>query len=280
MNKILFGATLVLAACAAQASNLKDLESSAVVNGNIVVAADGSVQNAVIDHPEKYGQSVADMVRNAALQWRFHPVLRDGQPVIARASMHARVVLKKTSDGNYSAHIRGATFGDYDNTSTDELRGDDHLKRVAPSYPPAAIRGRVQGTVYLSLHVDRSGHVTDAVATQVNLKNIGSDYVLARYRRTLADAALKAGRQWTFRVPTTGPLAHQDSWTADVPINFRLNEMGQTKSERIWETYVPGPYTPAPWVDKSDIDNTDAVADGGVRTEGAGPVLLSTISHD
>jgi hypothetical protein len=280
MNKIMFGISLALVTLAAQASTLRDLETSAVVNGTIVLSTDGSVHSAVIDHPDKYGQPIADMVRNAALKWRFHPVLREGQPVMAKSSMHARVVLKKTPDGNYTMYIKGATFGDYDLKSTDALRPADSNKNIDPHYPMAAVRERVQGTVYLSLHVDRSGRVIDAVALQVNLQNIGPEYTLKRYRQLLADTALKVTRQWTFQVPTTGPLAQQDSWTAAVPFNFALNEWGQPKSERVWVSYVPGPYTAAPWVDKSDINDTDAVADDNVRTEGASPTLLSPISHN
>jgi hypothetical protein len=280
MNKIMFGAGLTLFAFAVQASSMRDLETSAIVNGTIVLATDGSVQSAVIDHPEKYGQPIANLVRNAALKWRFHPVLREGQPVMAKASMHARVVLRKTADGNYTVRIKGATFGDNDLKSTDALLQADSNKNIKPHYPEAAIHERVQGTVYLSLHVDHNGRVIDAVALQVNLQNLGPEYTLKRYRQVLADAALKTARQWTFQVPTTGPLAQQDSWTADVPFNFSLNEWGRPESERVWVSYVPGPYTPAPWVDKSDINDTDAVADDNVRTEGASPTLLSPISHN
>jgi hypothetical protein len=281
MNKTMLGVLLAVGAVAVQASTVRDLESSAVVNGTIVLAKDGSVQAAVIDDAAKIGQPVADMVHKVALQWRFQPVLRNGEPVATKANMHVRVILKKTPEGNYTARIKGATFGDQDMKSTDMLRRVEGNKNILPSYPKAAIHYRVQGTVYLSLHVNRSGQVTEAVAQQVNLDNVGPDHVLAQYRRVLAQAALASARKWKYQVPTTGPLAHQDSWTADVPVNFSLTEMGEAKTERVWETYVPGPYTPAPWIDKPDMNATDAVAnDNSVRTEGAGPTLLTQISQD
>lgn len=279
MHKTLSAAMLVLVAATAQASTTRDLESSAVVNGSIVVAKDGSVQSAVIDHPEKYGQPIADMVQKTAMQWRFHPVLVDGQPVLAKSSMHARVVVKKTDDGNYTVRVKGASFGDYDANATDELRDDPHLRK-APKYPQLAVRYRVQGTVYLSLHVDRSGHVTEAVARQVNLENIGDNHTLEQYRKLLAKASIDAAREWTFRIPTTGPLAAHDSWTANVPINYTLNEFGVTPGNHVWETYLPGPYTPAPWVDQPDTNAVDAIADNNVHTEGVGPALLNPASHN
>jgi parvulin-like peptidyl-prolyl isomerase len=83
MKKALFGALLAMTMMATQASTTRDLESSAVVNGTIVLAKDGSVQVAVIDDEAKVGRSIADMVRKTALQWRFQPVLRNGEPVLA-----------------------------------------------------------------------------------------------------------------------------------------------------------------------------------------------------
>lgn len=276
MKKALFGALLTIATTAVQASTVKDLESSTVVKGTIVLAKDGTVQTAVIDDADKYGQPIADLVRKAALQWRFQPVLRDGEPVLAKASMHVRVVLKRMPDGSYNARVKGATFGDNDPNDTGTLHNTGDNKRIPPRYPEAAIRARVQGTVYLSLHVDRSGRVTEAVAEQVNLANIGPDGVLKQYREVLAKAALAAAHNWRYAIPTTGKLARQDSWTARVPVNFGLRGVGIPEYDRgVWQTYVPGPYTPAPWIDRPDMNGADALADGDVQTDGAGPTLLA-----
>jgi hypothetical protein len=275
MKKAMFGALLAMATMVAQASSIKDVESSAVVSGTIVLARDGTVQAAVVDDAARYGQPIADLVHKAALQWRFQPVLVHGEPVIAKASMHVRVVIKKMPNGNFNARVKGATFGDSNADSTDTLHNAEVNTRILPKYPGAAIRGRVQGTVYLALRVDRSGHVIEAVAEQVNLGNIGPDRILKQYRATLAESALKAARQWSYAVPTTGALARQDSWTAHVPVNYALNEMNAPKPDRTWVSYVPGPYTPAPWVDKPDTNTADALADDTVRTDGAGPTLLS-----
>ncbi|WP_017461588.1 energy transducer TonB [Dyella ginsengisoli] len=278
MKKIMFAALLALTAAAAYAGPTKNLESSAVVDGTIVLAKDGSVQLATVEHPEKYGQPIADLVRKVALTWHFDPVLRDGQPVLAKASMHVRVILTKNADGNFTARIKGATFGGSNEDTPDNLYSANQ-KTIAPHYPMAAIKARVQGSVYLALHIDREGHVTDAVAEQVNLENTGPDGVLRKYRKLMAQASLDAARRWTYRVPTTGRLASQDSWTVHVPIVYTLNESGAPRVDRVWRTYVPGPYTPAPWVDKPSMATADALADDGSYTEGAGPVLRSSFDH-
>ncbi|QEE24189.1 energy transducer TonB [Rhodanobacter glycinis] len=279
MKHVIFATLLAMASMGAMASSSQDAESSAVVNGTIVLATDGTVQTAVIDNEASYGKSIADMVRTAALHWRFQPVVRDGKPVLAKASMHVRVVVKKASDGNYTARIKGATFGEPDKNSTDVLQTAEANKKILPRYPMAAIHYRVQGTVYLALRVDHEGHVIQAVAEQINLRNIGPDRILKTYRQVLADAALGAARKWSYVPPSTGKLAHQDSWTAHVPVDFHLNELGKAPSTSVWQTYVPGPYTPAPWVDRPDTNAVDALADDTVQTDGAGPVLLAPITQ-
>lgn len=278
MKKALFAALLAIVATAAQAATRQAIESSAVVNGTLVLAKDGTVQAAVIDDPAQYGQPIANLVHNAALQWRFQPVLRDGEPVVAKSSLHARVVLKQMPDGNYSARIKGVTFGDDDANSTDELQYTKGNVQKIPHYPEAAISARVQGTVYLSVHVDRTGHVVQAAAEQVNLDDIGPDAVLRQYREILAKASLDAARKWTFVIPTTGRLAKRDNWTAHIPVTFRLKK-ATADVDDVWQTYVPGPYTPAPWIDKPDVNAVDAVAGEGVRTDGAGPTLLTPLDH-
>jgi hypothetical protein len=278
MKKVIFAAVLAMLTVVAQAGSRQDLESSAIVQGTIVLATDGTVQTAVIDDEASVGKPIADMVREAALQWRFQPVERDGRPVLAKASMHVRVVLKKTSDGNYSARIKGATFGDGDKSSTDTLRAAV-AKNISPSYPEVALRARVQGTVYLALHVDHDGHVFEAVAEQVNLDNTGPNRVLKQFREILGDAAVKAARKWSYVTPTTGKLAKRGNWTARLPVTFRLSEAGRPVTESVWQTYLPGPYTPAPWIHRPDMDGADALADGAVQTEGAGPTLLAPLKH-
>ena len=277
MKKVIFATCITITTIVAQASSSQDFESSAIVNGTIILAQDGTVRNSVIDDEASYGKPITDMVRKAALQWRFHPIMRNGEPVLAKSSMHVRVVLTKTPDGNYSARIKGATFGE-DHIITDTLRNAAGNEKIPPHYPQAAVHDRAQGTVYLALHVDRTGHVVEAVAEQVNLDSSTPDSGLQHYRQILADAALKAARKWSFLMPTTGELANQDSWTAHVPVNFSLNAESLRRNA-VWQSYRPGPFTPAPWVDRPDKESTDAIADGAVQTDGAGPTLLTPIHH-
>ncbi len=277
IKHVMPGLLLAMAATAVMAdTSVLVLESSALVEGSIVVAKDGTVQDVLVDNPARYGAPIVELVRKTALRWRFEPILLDGTPVTAKCSMHARVVLKKLPDGQFAASVKGATFGDDGAHSTDNLRNTSHNKRIMPEYPDFAVQNRVQGTVYLSVRVDRSGKVIDAAAEQVNLTGFGEKHDLRRYRDALAGSAIKAAKRWIYKPPTTGKLAAEESWSARVPVTYRL---GTPRHEPVWKTYVPGPYTPAPWVDKPDANAADALADDSVQTDGAGPTLLSPLSH-
>lgn len=272
MKKKLLGLCLAIVATILYAGPLTHAESSTIVRGTIVLSRKGTVQAVAVDDEARYGKPIVDLVRDAAKKWRFYPVIRNGKPVVARSSMYVRVVLSKNTDGNFTARIKGATFGDMSSTSTESVHNAEINKHHPPSYPVEAIRAHVQGTVYLALRVDRSGHVIDAVVEQVNLENYGAESMLNRYRKLMAKASLDAARRWQYVVPTTGPLAAQRSWTVHVPIHYGLND---SPGKDVWETYIPGPYTQPYWNDKQDMDTADIVSAGGVLTDGAGPKLRS-----
>src|SRR5690349_3253823 len=81
MKRAILVALLATFAMATHGSTSGDLESSAVVDGTIVLSTEGTVQSAEVKDEAKYGKPIADMVRKAALQWLFYPVRREGKPV-------------------------------------------------------------------------------------------------------------------------------------------------------------------------------------------------------
>lgn len=280
MTKRLLATVLILlamAASTAQAATTNDIELSAIVEGTIVLAPDGHVQDVVVPDVAKYGQPIVDMVRATALKWRFDPVVVDGQPVTAKSAMHARVVLKKSDAGEYVAWIRGATFGDTDANNTSVVRASPANLKLPPKYPVEALRSHTEGRAYLALRIDREGHVVDAAVEQVNLANIGPEAVLNRSRKAFTEALLTAARRWSYEVPTTGKLANRDSWTVRTSILFFYRGAGTPRAGSVWAAYIPGPYTPAPWVDKPNASAADVLADDTVHTDGAGPALLTAL---
>lgn len=277
-KELALGVALALASFVAPAATREDLETSAVVSGTIMLAQDGSVQSVEIPDAAKYGQPIVQFVHDTAMKWRFVPVEVDGKPVAAKTFMQARVVLKKQANGNYSARIRSASF-DGGPDATDDLANNGSVRKFPPKYPQMAATSGAQGTVYLALRVDRSGHVVDAVAQQVNLWSIGPDHKLALMRNALAESAVAAARHWSFTPPTTGRLVNDAFWVARMPVTYVLSSSSRRPSSPVWQSYVPGPYTPIPWVDKPDAGTADTLADGEVHTDGAGPKLLSALDR-
>ena len=88
-----------------------------------------------------------------------------------------------------------------------------------------------------------------------------------RWRKLFAQACLEAARQWSFT-----PAAPTDATAfrvVRVPVAFHLREWGRAAPDTYgqWESYVPGPLEPAPWVDSDQMlgGGADALPeDGGV----------------
>ncbi|WP_158880435.1 energy transducer TonB [Rhodanobacter sp. L36] len=257
----------VAALAAENESADKQLQSSMLVTGSIVLAPNGTTQSYTLDHRDKLPSFVADLIDKGAHVWRFEPILLDGKPVAAKADMSLRIVARRIDKDHISVRIAGAQFGQ---EAGPGAAGEAiSMKRRTPIvYPQMAQRDHVSGVVYLLLRVGRDGLVSDAVTQQVNLRAIGGAGEMNRWRRTLADAALRSARNWTFNTPTHGKHAGDKYWLARVPINFNLNVMGAPKHSDYgeWDTYVPGPIEPVMWPDPDGMisSNIDAQPEDGL----------------
>ena len=254
----------------------KRAEASMVVTGHIVVGPDGAVRSYALDQQDKLPSPVVDLIRNNASAWRFEPVMRDGVATAAQAPMNVRVVATPEDDGKtFSLRIAGATFGD------GPAAEQPHYKqRKAPSYPQEAMQARVAGTVYLLVHIGRDGTVEDVSAERVNLTVLDTELGMQRWRRVLADASLKAARDWTFEVPATGPHKDDGEWIVRVPVAFHLRQWGKLDPPTgygTWESYIPGPKETIPWMEEYRLrhagnrdNSSDAIADDGLHLVGSG----------
>ena len=278
MKRWLMGLFCILMAWAASAEGpaavRKRAEASMLVTGSVEITPDGSVKNYSIDQPDKLPLPVVQIIQQNMPLWRFQ--FGSPQATAVTVKMSLRILAKRIDDTHESLSISAAQFG-----QDDKVPGESpsFKTRLPPRYPELEARSKVSGTVYLLLRIGRDGRVEDAAAEQVNLNDIGPDNELRHYREVLADAALGAARKWTYLPPTTGELAKQDSWTVHIPVTFILHGAGVPPFVGVWQTYVPGPYTPAPWVDKPDVSSVDALADGDLQTDGAGPTLLAPLNH-
>jgi hypothetical protein len=278
---VLFSLLFAGAAFAAgPAAVRKRVEASMLVTGTIQVAADGSVASYALDKPDKLPPVVTDLIQKATPTWHFKldPVNGAASPVAAK--MTIRMLAKPVGDDNYSVSIASANFGEY-HASSDQIGYKD---RQPPRYPSEAVQSRVAGTVYLVMRVGRDGKVADIDVEQVNLEVIDSDNGMKHWRKVLGEASIKAARDWTYNIPTTGKFANSPYYVTRVPVNFDLNVAGQPKPDTYgkWVGYVPGPRESIPWMQAAQHENqaekfNDALPEDGTYLVGSGLKLITPL---
>lgn len=269
MKRLLMGCCLAMLACMVSAADLsatmKQARASMLLTGSVEVTPDGTVRSYAIDRSDRVPEEVRALVEKASRVWKFEPVLQDGKPVNAKASMSLRVMAEAVDSTHTRISIAGAQFGKESAVPGDSISYKDRPRHF---YPLSAVDARVSGTAYLLLRIGRQGEVDDAVAQQVNLDWSGDVRNQSRWRKVLGDAALHAARRWTFHTPTTGKHVQDDYWVARVPVVFGLRQAGapQVDDYGQWHAYLPGPIQPVMWPDKDKMFSgaPDAIAGDGL----------------
>src|SRR3546814_13089783 len=85
----------------------------------------------------------------------------------------------------------------------------------------------------------------------MRISDWSSDVCSSDLRKRLGAAAAKAAWDWTFIPPSTGDLAQDASWSVRVPVDFHLGRKVEAGYGE-WTAYLPGPYQPAPWLERSE----------------------------
>lgn len=251
----------------------KAAEATMLVTGWIEVMPDGTVHNYTLDHPEMLPPLVVELIQKNTPNWKFQR--NDHMDAILRAKMNLRIVAKHVDDEHDSIAISSASFGNAGTVSTDEISAKQ--SRI-PHYPFDAIKGRVDGTVFVYARVNRAGKIEDIAVEQVNLGEYGSESQMRHYRKMLADASLDAVKDWTFNPPTTGKSAMAPYWDVRIPITFDLNVAGSPVRYTYgkWRAYIPGPRESIPWAKSSQFaSSSDAIPDGSI-SQADQPLQLTT----
>lgn len=281
---IVFSLAVTAAFAAGPGGVRKQVESSMLVTGHVLIEPDGGVSGWEIDRREKLPAPVVELIENSAPAWRFEPVVIDGRQRKAKARMSLRVTAKKAEGKDmYRISIVGGYFGDEAITPEEREERRDSLTAIdlkPPTYPMSALERGVRGTVYVVVRVGRDGKVSDAYAEQVNLKIVGSDGEMRQMRDMLSRSALQATKRWSFQTPAEGDRVDDDFWYARIPIEYAF--YGQkAPGYGEWETYVPGPRQEAPWRSLEDLDGFDIAPDALVAGEiyqiGKGRKLLTPL---
>ena len=198
--------------------------------------------------------------------------------------MSLRIVAKPLDEQNFNVRIQSASFS---GGSDDADEGITVRKKTSLSPMVSALvsTGTAGADLYLVLKIGPDGKVLDAVVGQVNLTEYGSEWQMAKVRKTLGNAALGVVRRWTYSVPTKGERAGQPYWSGILPVSFRIwnGSKPPAEEEGQWQAYFPGPCTPIPWrvLEQDDINNGrcegDAAPEGVFTLDGDGPKLLTPL---
>ncbi|ULU26808.1 energy transducer TonB [Dyella terrae] len=265
---VLLGALLLMSNAFASATEevaKKQIESSMLVSGTVEINPDGSVRAYAIDQAKSLGPALNEFIRQAVMTWKFR--IDTKEPVIAKAKMTLRLVAKSVDEKHDTLTIGSSSIGESDEAPSDSISWD---RRLAPTYPKAAMDSGLTGVVYVLVMVDKDGTVKNAAVEQVNLTSYQPGWRTDVMRKILADAALKPTSRWTFHVPTTGKQVSAPYWLARVPVAF--TSFGDSRREPFgqWQTYLRGPRQSISWVDNPSLlaSNPDTVPDGAVKTVG------------
>jgi hypothetical protein len=247
-------------------------EASMLVTGMVNINPDGSVKDYTLDHPEKLSQPVKDIVKQNVARWKFQ--FASIPTATASEKMSLRLVAHMVDDQHASIRMVGTSFDDSQVPADEEI---DYKNRAHFDYPQDALKERAWGTVYVLLRVGQDGSVQDASAEQVNLGNFAPAADMARYRKYLADAAVKDAKRATFTVPTKGKNAAQPYWLVRISVSYLPAGQYTGDDYGTWSVYVPGPRMSISWLEHPELaaDAPDTVPDGVLHALGGQPRLLS-----
>lgn len=114
-------------------------EASMVLTGNIDISPSGQVEGFSLRDEDRLESYIVGFLRDNVAQWRFEPVLHDGQPIAARTPVSSRLLASRTPDGDTHVILKSANFRAYDPDETDSV---GKLRMPPPPYPEEAVAGR------------------------------------------------------------------------------------------------------------------------------------------
>ena len=284
MNWLKAGMALTFALCfsSVSAANLdhihKQTHYSMLLTGWINIDKEGGVTGHRLDQDvAKLPPLVVTWVAQAVSEWRFAPYEVDGKAAVVEAQMRLRLLVEPIEGGDkLRVRVVSANFGG---------PPPEHLVRFGrtpthrwTAYPKKARKFGATGIVYLAIQVGRDGKPKQIMAQQVNLTVVDSEKGMELWRRTLADAAVRAANDWRFVPPSAGPDATASDWTVRGPVHFVMK--GQKAPEAgEWQLYIPGPKQPIPWKLRVEdrMAGVDAMSPDEIHTVGSGLQLLTPL---
>jgi hypothetical protein len=264
-SRILLFTLLALCAFAASAARndvRKQVEASMLVTGELVVAPDGAVKSYKLDRADELPPDTQALLEELVPTWQLDAKKADGSPLQAPAMVKMSVQLLARPIPGVDDQFR-VTVGDtafQDPKAAVEIKANGEL--TPPKYPVHAWRSGMTGIVYVVLRLNPDGTVAETHVQRVDMTVLANEKTLHKFGKMLADATVVAAKQWTFTIAPER-LARPTPVAVRVPMAFALK--GGSNPTRLaeygkWHAYVPGPYAPIPWQNRT----ADGGGDGGI----------------
>lgn len=218
-----------------------------IVGADVRIGADGTVSDyhldGILDH------ALADRVEQEVRRWHFAPVLRDGQPVMAKTRL--LIDLQPASEWNRW-------------TIADVSTGEPALARrelLMPDYPESALRAHLSARVLLDVKLDAKGKVEAVHVEQTSLDRPGDPKLMKQWAEIFGAPSVRAAKGWKF-LPPESVDGQPVGTTIRIAIVFPY-DVDNLNTHR----FYPGEVTPAPWLPQQAGDDAqrDALADGGMQ---------------
>lgn len=142
----------------------------------------------------------------AGSQWLFKPASLNGKPVASWVTVPFNFKLMSAKGPTFKTRVvRGSDAPELQRDSLE--KGPEPIKTVQPSYPDAAKKDKIQGTIWIKVRVDEAGEVADATVEK-------SDSNL------FESTAIDAVKQWRFK-PALSKGKPVSVWVT-IPFRFAL----------------------------------------------------------
>ena len=247
----------------------KQVEASMLVTGELVVAPDGTVKSYTLDRADKLPPEVRELLAKVVPGWELGVAKADGSPLQSPAMLKMSVQLLARpvagADDRLRVTVQGTCFWDPKAPFQVEPKGT----LAPPDYPVFANRSGMSGIVHVVLRLNPDGTVAESHVERVDMTVLANEKTLRKFSKILAESALGAAKRWTFNI-TPARLAQPQPIGVRVPVVFMLANKTPAAPQAgygRWQAYVPGQYTPVPWLHDTAV-GSDAEGSIGAMVPG------------
>lgn len=228
----------------------KQVEASMLVTGELVVAPDGAVKSYTLDHADALPPETRELLAEVVPRWELDVAKADGSPLQSPAAVKMSVQLLARSiagvDDQFRVTIQDTAFWDPKAPVQVEVKG----RLTPPEYPLLAAQVGISGIVYVVLRLNPDGTVAETHVEQVDMTVLSDEKTLRKFSKMLAETAVRTAKRWTFKIAPER-LAKPEPVGVRVPVVFQMADAAPKEGYGRWRAYVPGPYTPVPWLHRT-----------------------------